>query len=162
MSKKLTVGNESFNYPITGTNNYGEGASDWAESITDAVAEFFGPGDIRTQEQALTAGASNANIPNLLFDMAYVQRVRIEGFVVRTTTGNIKTREAFVVEGISASNGTSLNISIEWIGDDTDIVLGTTGGQFTYTDAADAGVIADTTELKIKFAAKTQIDETAV
>lgn len=156
MSKKLTIGNESFDYPITGTNNYGEGASDWAEAATNAISEFFGPGDIRTSEAAL-ANNTTADVAGLVFDTAFVQRIRIEGFITRNITSPVEVRtEAFVIEG--AYNGTDFGYTVEFSGDDTQVDLFMSGGQVRYTSED----VTNTGDMTIKFAAKVQIDETAI
>jgi hypothetical protein len=152
MSKKLTVGNESFDYPITGTNNYGEGATDWSEAITDAVAEFFGPGDIRTTEAAL-ANNTTADVSGLVFDTAYVQRVKVEGIITRKFNSNPTKTESFMIEG--SYNTSEFNITVEFSGDDTEVELFMNGGQVRYTSAD----VADTSEMTIKFKASTIISE---
>lgn len=155
MSKKLTVGNESFDYPITGTNNYGEGATDWAEAINSAVSEFFGPGDIRTTEAAL-ANNTTADVSGLVFDTAFVQRIRIEGIITRKFNSSPTQTEAFIIEG--AYNTVDFNITVEFSGDDTEVDLFMNGGQVRYTSAD----VADTSEMTIKYSAKVIIDEEAV
>lgn len=156
MSKKLTVGNESFDYPITGTNNYGEGATDWADAVTDAVAEFFGPGDIRTTEAAL-ANNTTADVAGLVFDTAYVQRIKIEGIITRKISIPAATNvEAFIIEG--AYNGSEFNITVEFSGNDTEVDLFMVGGQVRYTSAD----VTNTSEMTIKFKASVIIDETAI
>lgn len=155
-SKKLTIGNETFDYPITGTPNYGEAASNWAEAATDAIAEFFGPGDIRTSEIALLEGQTNANIAGLSFDTAFVQRIEVQGLMTRKFTSNPTKAESFTMTGVY--NGTEFLYSMESQGDDTGITLTMSGGQVQYTSTT----VADTSELTIKFRARTIIDETAV
>lgn len=156
MSKKLTVGNESFDYPITGTNNYGEPATDWADAISDAVSEFFGPGDIRTTETAL-ANNTTADVAGLVFDISFVQRIKIEGLITRKISSPAETRvESFVVEG--AYNGSDFNITIEFSGDDTEVELFMVGGQVRYT----ASDVTNTSEMSIKFRAQTIVDEAAI
>lgn len=163
-NKKLSVGNDTFDYPINGTNNYAEGATGWAEAITDVVKEFFGPGDITTTETALIGtdnldGTSTGFISGLQFDTAFVQRIRVEGIITRKYTGaSMKATEveSFISEG--AYNGVEFNISNEFTGDDTEVELFIDGGQYKFTSVN----VADTQELKIKFTAKVIIDEEAI
>lgn len=155
MSKKLTVGSETFDYPTTGNINYGEEATGWSEAITDAVSEFFGPGDIKTTE-TLLANNTTDDIAGLAFDTSFVQRITVEGIITRKFNSSPTQVEAFSVEG--AYNGTEFNITAEYSGDDTDVVLFMNGGQFRYTSAD----VADTSELTIKFKASTIIDEEAI
>ena len=155
MSKKLTIGSESFDYPVTGGPNYGEPATGWAEAATDAISEFFGPGDIRTTEAALADGTT-ADIAGLSFDTAFVQRIEVTGIITRKFNSSPTKVESFTIEG--AYNGVEFNISAEYVGDDTQTTLFMNNGQFRYT----ADTVADTSEMSIKFQASTIIDETAV
>lgn len=155
MSKKITVGTESFDYPITGDSNYGEGATNTIEALADAVAEFFGPGDIKTSETALADGTT-ADVTGLSFDTTFVQRIEIKGFITRTFNSSPTKVEAFTIEG--AYNGTAFNISKTYDGEDTEVVLFMTAGQVRYTSQT----VADTNTLTIKYQASTIIDEDAV
>ena len=155
MTKKLTVGSESYDYPVQGDPNYGEPATDWADAVTDAVSEFFGPGDIRTTEAALVDGTT-ADVAGLSFDTAFVQRIEVTGIITRKFNSSPTKVESFTIEG--AYNGVEFNISLEYTGDDTQVTLFMNGGQMRYT----ADTVADTSEMSIKFQASTIIDETAV
>lgn len=163
-NKKLTVGNESYDYPITGTNNYGEGATDWAEAITDVASEFFGPGDITTTEAGLNGidngnGTSTGLVSGLTFDTAFVQRIKVEGILTReyTVASSLPQEvESFTIEG--AYNGSVFNITCEYAGDDTEIELFVDGGQFKFTSLNKA----NTLQLSIKYKASTIIDDEAV
>ena len=155
MSIKLAVGSESFNFPITGSINYGEGASDWAQAISSAVSEFFGPGDIRTTESSIQEGQAG-NIAGLLFDTSYVQRIHIKGIITRTLTNNDTLVESFLIEG--AYNGTQFNFSVQYEGDETEVEISATGGQFTYV----AGTVTDTSTISIKYNASTIVDEDSI
>ncbi len=155
MSKKLTIGSESFDYPVTGTPNYGEEATGWAEAVTDAVAEFFGPGDIKTTE-TLLQNNNTGDVSGLSFDTSFVQRIKVEGIITRKFNSSPTQTESFVSEG--SYNGTEFNITVEFSGEDTEVELFMLGGQFRYTSAD----IADTSELTIKYKATTIIDELKV
>lgn len=155
MTKKLTVGTESYDYPITGDENYGQDASGWAESITEAVAEIFGPGDIRTTE-TLLLNNTTGDITGLSFDTGFVQRIQVRGLITRKFNSSSTQTEAFVVEG--SYNGVELNITVDYSGEDTKVSLFTNGGQFRYTSED----VPDTSELSVKFNATTIIDESLV
>jgi len=156
MTKKLTVGSESFDYPVTSDNNYGEPATNWASEINDTVAEFFGPGDIKTTESVILDGTT-ANVAGLLFDTTFVQRIEITGIITRKFNSSPTKVEAFLVVG--SYNGVGdFDITVEFSGDDSEVTLAVTGGQFTYT----AATVADTSEMSIKFKAQTIIDKDAI
>ena len=157
MSKKLTIGSDSFDYPVTGSSNYGEEATGWAEAVTDAVSEIRGPGDISTTTKELIG--LSAPIPELLFDTAFVQRIEVTGILIREfTEGSGKSRqvESFSVEG--AFNGVEFNITQEFSGDDTQVSFSMIGGQFQFTSEN----VPDTASLRIKFKGKAIVDENVI
>lgn len=149
--KKLQVGDESFIYPIEGTDNYGEeaGANGWAGKVTEVLASIFGPNDILPTESPLVNGGSG-NINGLKFDTGAVKQVAIQAVIKRTYTDATPTEaEAVVIEG--AYNGSIFNISAAYAGDDTGVEIDTDNtGQFTYV-AEDK---TNTDSLTIKFSAK--------
>lgn len=163
-SKKLQIGNEIFDYPITGSSNYGEEATGWAEAATEAIKEIKGPGDISTTEVILIGtdnmdGTSTGFISGLQFDTSFVQRISVTGIITRDYTivsGRTREVESFVIEG--AYNGVEFNISEEMVGDDTRVELFIVGGQFKFTSVNDI----DTQTLKIKFKASALVDEEAL
>lgn len=157
MSKDLILRDEVFKYPDTGDSNYGEAASGWAEEATSILSDVSGPGDIPTTEVTLSGTSdgtyTTGTITNLVFDTAYVQSIIVTGFIQRTYTDATPDQvEFFRLEG--AYNGTSVNYSVEFSGDDTDFQFTNTGGQFTfkYLD------IANTDSVVIKFSGKAVID----
>lgn len=157
MSKKLTIGTQVFDYPITGSSNYGEEATGWAEAATDAIKEIKGPGDISTTETILVG--LDGFVSGLQFDTSFVQRISVTGIITREYTlasGKSREVESFVIEG--AYNGLEFNITQEFSGDDTEVEFYVVGGQFKFTSAD----VTDTLELKIKFSAKAVIDEEAL
>lgn len=157
MSKKLTVSTESFDYPVTGSDNYGEGATGWAEAINNAVAEFFGPGDIRTTETVLLEGQT-ADVTGLTFDASFVQRILVQGFITRTFNSATTRTESFVIEGTIPNTGADIQFSATYTGDDTGIEFSSNGGQIRYTSE----VIPDTNQITIKFKANAIIDESSI
>lgn len=163
-SKKLQVGNDTFDYPITGSSNYGEEATGWADAITEAVKEIKGPGDISTTETILAGtdnldGTSTGFVSGLQFDTSFVQRITVTGIITReykVASGKSREVESFTIEG--AYNGVEFNFTEEFSGDDTEVVLFMVGGQFKFTSVN----VVDTQELKIKFQGKALIDEDAL
>jgi hypothetical protein len=156
-SKKLTIGSQVFDYPITGTGNYGEEATAWAEAASEVLAEVKGPGDLSITETLLTG--TSGNISGLVFDTSFVQRIYITGLITRSFTdvsGLPDLVESFSIEG--AYNGSEFNFSQIFDGDDTDVEFTVTGGQFGYISVA----VPDTLQVSLKYQAKTVIDKTAL
>ena len=162
--KKLSVGSDTFEYPITGGSNYGEEATAWASAVSDVLAQVSGPGDIPTTETVLVGtdngdGTSTGLVSGLIFDTSFVQRIEIKGIITREYTlisGKSQEVESFVIEG--AYNGTEFVITHEFAGDDTEVFFFPDGGQFKFTSVN----VADTETLSTKFQAKVLIDEEAV
>jgi len=158
MSSTRILRDEIYEYPDTGDINYGEEASGWVEEATDILGNVSGPGDIPTTEVTLTGTDDgthiNGIITNLIFDTAYVQRVDITGFITRTFTDATPDRvEAFHSEG--AYNGTSLNISTDFSGDDADLEFTVAGGQIGFSYLK----IVNTDTVTIKYKASAIVDE---
>jgi len=156
MAKDLQVGEEIFEYPVTGSSNYGEEATGWAEEVTEALKEVKGPGDISTTETIL-AGTSG-DIAGLQFDTSFVQRVLIEGLITREFNTNPTIYESFTIEGIY--NGSEFLINSEFVGQDTNVSFDTVGGQFRFETVADPDDAPN--GLSIKYKAKAIIDESAL
>ena len=157
MTKKLQVGDEVFNYPLTGDINYGEDATDWADSVTEALKTVQNPGDIPVTEAVLVGTSdgtfTTGTIPGLSFDTSFVQRIFVEGQITREFVADPTDVESFSIEGVY--NGSEFKISANYSGDDTEVTLNVTGGQFTFKSLDDV----NTTNITIKFKAKTIIDE---
>ena len=160
MSKPLVIGDEIYNYPTTGEINYGEDATGWAEAATGVIAEVSGPGDIPTTEVTLSdkgatvSGRYEGNIVNLSFDTAYVQSIKIGGHITRTYTDATPDQvEYFEVK--ASYNGSDINFSVDYTGDDTEFEFGVTAGQFTFSYLE---TVVDEL-VTIKYSAKTKVDE---
>jgi hypothetical protein len=90
----------------------------------------------------------------MTFDTAYVQSIIITGHITRTYTDATPDQvEYFEING--AYNGSVINFSSEFSGDDTELTFATNGGQFqfSYLD------IVNTDTVTIKFSASTKVDE---
>jgi hypothetical protein len=158
MSKNLVVGDEVYEYPDTGDINYGEEATNWAESITEIVQEIRGPGDIPITGISLIGASSGGfvtgDITKLTFDTAYVQRIEVTGFVTRTFSDATPTKvEGFVIEG--AFNGSEINYTVEYSGEETELEITVSGGQFGFKYKE----IDHTDQVSIKFRGKAQVNE---
>jgi hypothetical protein len=165
MSKPLIIRDEVFEYPTTGDSNYGEEASNWAEAVTDVLAEITGPGDIPTSEYTLTGTDNNGfiegTIQKLVFDTSYVQSIEVSGFFKKTYEDQSYKIENFKMEGIYNLSTNEFIVSTYYIGDDTktEIDINPSGqGIFSYNNETNiGGSLVET--VTIKYSAKTKIDE---
>jgi hypothetical protein len=158
MSIKLTLGDDVYDYPTTGTINYGEEATNWAEKVSTILRQISGPGDIPLTEVDLigtdTGTEITGNITNLLFDTAFTQSIEVNGFLTRTYVDATPDQvEQFTIKG--AYNGTEINFSVDYSGDDTEVEFSVVGGQFKFTYLK----ITNTETVKIKYSAKAIVDE---
>jgi len=158
MSIKLTLGDDVYDYPTTGTINYGEEATNWAEKVSAILRQISGPGDIPLTEVDLigtdTGTEITGNITNLLFDTAFTQSIEVNGFLTRTYVDATPDQvEQFTIKG--AYNGTEINFSVDYSGDDTEVEFSVVGGQFKFTYLK----ITNTETVKIKYSAKAIVDE---
>lgn len=139
MSKRLTVGNQVFEYPDnTQSPGWGEAASDWAEAVSDILEVFQGPNDLVSQIQDLpiTTGA----IPGVIFSTANVASFKFEYAILNGTS----VLESGVINGVN--NGTTFLIDREQLND----ALGSfsmVGSALHYTNGGSG--------TQIKFSAKT-------
>lgn len=157
MPKDLQIGSNIYEYPTPGEPaGWSEGASDWAEGVTNALATVQGPNDILLTSSSLvipdgspeTAGPFNVN--GFLFDSGTVQGFEAQFLVTRTYTDATPTE---VESGnlVGNNNGSDFFISISSIGD--------TGISFSITSEGQVQYIleerANTQNIQIKFKAKT-------
>ena len=157
MSKTLVVGDEAYEYPDTGDINYGEAATGWAEAMTEIASEVSNQGDIPVTETVLVGSIvglyTEGNITGMKFDSAYVQKIKIEGYIKRTYTDATPDKvEDFVIEG--NYNGSQFNFSVNYAGDDTELEFSELSGQFKFKYLNEA----NQDEVTVKFIAKTLID----
>lgn len=140
MSKRLTVGNQVFEYPDNTQNpGWGEQAAEWAEAVTDVLQVFQGPNDLVSQSTNLPI---NGAIPGVIFSTASVASFKFEYSILNSVGGVLEVGE---INGINT--GTTFDLQQEQFGDDL--------GSFTmvfqnmhYTKNSGNGTI-------IKFSAKT-------
>jgi len=164
MSIKLTLGDDVYDYPTTGTINYGEEATNWAEKVSVILRQISGPGDIPLTEKNLigtdTGTEVTGNIVDLIFDITFTQSIEVNGFLTRTYFDTTPVSEQipdqveqFTIKG--AYNGTEINFSVDYSGDDTEVEFSVVGGQFKFTYLK----ITNTETVKIKYSAKAIVDE---
>lgn len=163
MSKNLTIRDEVFPYPEEGENNYGEAATDWAESVTDVLSDVTGAGDIGTTEVSPLNGTSDGTyttgtITNFKYDTNFVQSIEASGFITRTYDDDSFIVENFTMNGVV--NGTAVDFTVSFSGTDTNFDFTETAGQFGFSYLDDDGAIGkDTASVSIKFKSNVIIDE---
>lgn len=160
MSKDLQIGSNIYEYPSPGEPaGWSEGASDWAEGVTNALATVQGPNDILLTSSSLTIPDSNDpgtigtfNVNGFLFDSATVQGFDAQFLVTRTyTDATPKEVESGDILGNGTGTGGDFFISVSSIGDTGISFSITSDGQVQYTlEERD-----NTQNIQIKFKAKT-------
>lgn len=160
-TKKLTIGNDTFEYPINGTGNYGEEATAWANAVTVALQEVKGPGDISTTETTLVGvdngdGTSTGIVSGLLFDVSFVQAIEINGLITRTFTDTSIDVEYVSIKG--GYDGVEFYFTEEYNGEDTEVEFSFDGGQVKFTSVNDANTVSRT----FKFTAKAIVDSSVI
>jgi hypothetical protein len=161
MPKLLTVGNEEFEFPLTGENaGYGSEITDWAEAVTIALETVQKPNDIPTTSEiplnADIALNTSAPIPGFSFPTAEV--IAIEGkylFKRSYTTigdGNVVVMEVGFIEGFF--NGVDWGISIRTTGDAGVLITINSFGQMLYQSTLAFPVGATNKALTIVYEAK--------
>lgn len=149
MTKRLTVGDESFEFPEQGNVGWGEEATDWAEQVSLTLANVVGPQDILLRETPLNISQPTfADVVGLKFDVSKVQQVIVEGLITRTFNNATPTiAQSFKAEGIY--NGSDFFITLEFSGNaDCGVTLAVlSNGQFQYT----TDVVANTDTISIKY-----------
>lgn len=159
MPKILTVGNEEFEFPLTGENaGYGSEVTDWAEAVTDALSTVQKPNDIPTTAPiSLTQLAINTptNIPGFVFSTAEVMAIDAKYVFTKSYTessiNKVETEVGFI-EGFF--DLTNWGISIETTGDAGVLLSITPAGQMQYTLTKDFPVGSTNRQLSIAFEAK--------
>lgn len=133
MSKPLTIGSETFDFPINGQNSgWGEQVTDWAEAVTNALQTVQGPADILlTTANIINNQSTFVNINGFSFSTATVEAFTAEYYVLRTTAIPAASK---VESGHISGNydGTAWLISIQNTGDAGIDFQITSGGQLQY------------------------------
>ena len=162
MSKPLTINNKTFNYPTPGESpGWGEDATDWAEEVTDVIANVSGPGDISLSTATIANNQSSAtNVTGLAFDATVVRGANIQYTITRS--GTVSASPVVQVEEGEIHivyNGSSWELTRSYVGE-ADITLTiTNAGQFQYVSddiSGGAGVTGYTGTMKFKATAITQ------
>jgi len=159
MSKDLQIGSNIYEYPSPGEPaGWSEGASDWAQGVTDALATVQGPNDILLTSSSLVIPDGTPenqgpfNVNGFLFDSATVQGFEAQFLVTRTyTDATPKQVESGDIMGNGTGTGGDFFISVSSIGDTGISFSITANGQVQYV----LEERANTQNIQIKFKAKT-------
>lgn len=160
MPKILTVGNEEFEFPLSGENaGYGSEVTDWAEAVTTALETVQKPNDIPTTSEidlnAEIALNTPAPVPGFSFSTAEV--IAIESkyvFKRQYTLGGVDyvKMEVGFIEGYF--DLVEWGISIRTTGNIGVLVTIDSSGQVLYQTTEDFPVGAINKRLSIVYEAK--------
>jgi hypothetical protein len=161
MPKLLTVGNEEFEFPLTGENaGYGSEVTDWAEAVTTALETVQKPNDIpTTAEIPLNADALPSDpaiaIPGFSFPTSEVIAIDAKYLIKRsytTISGNVVVMEVGFIEGYFS--GVDWGISIRTTGDAGISITINPSGQMLYQVTQNFPVGSTNKSLTIIYEAK--------
>lgn len=135
MSKVLNVNNTNFNYPEPGEDvGWGEGATGWAEAVTEVLTTVIGPGDIiQTNYPLVNNQASFIPVVGFIFNNATVKAVTCTYRIFRTD-GTVDLSEQGEIKFIYKPETSNWFMTREYVGDNSGVNLDiTSGGQVQYT-----------------------------
>lgn len=152
MAKDLQIGSTVYPYPEPGEGaGWSEGATSWAEGVTDALATVQGPNDILLTTATLANNQPTPqDIVGLDFDTGQVQHITVEFLLIRSYTDATPTEtESGTI--IGNYSGSDFYISPDSIGDTGVEFSITSVGQMQYTSEDRL----NTDNLTIKYRART-------
>jgi hypothetical protein len=160
MPKLLTVGNEEFEFPISGENaGYGSEITDWAEAVTTALETVQKPNDIPTTAEIPLNADILINTPEAIpgFSFSTAEVIAIESkylFRREWTVGvtNYIKMEVGFIEGYF--DGFEWGISIRTTGDAGVLITINSAGQMRYQTTEDFPVGSTNKSLSIVYEAK--------
>ena len=141
MSKNLTVGSETFEYPEQGTNpGWGPDATDWAEAVTDQLTLVSGPNDIPDTTTTILNNQSTAQDIGVGSSALQFSGVAVRSFVVVYAVTRGAAVESGKMEGnFDGTNWVMQHDNVKDAGMDFEI---TSAGQIQYFSDDDvAGTI---------------------
>jgi hypothetical protein len=167
MPKILTVGNEEFEFPLSGENaGYGSEITDWAEAVTIALQTVQKPNDIPTtaeiqlnQDVALN---TETPIPGFSFSIAEVIAIESKYLFKREWSVGLQNfieMEVGFIEGFYDKN--NWNISIRTTGDASVLITINPNGQMLYQTTKNFPIEALNKKLSIVYEAKV-INQTVI
>lgn len=136
----LTIKGNVYDYPSTGTPpGWGEGATDWAQAVTNVLSTLLAPGDILQSSFAIdNKTLSYTNINLLSFDGAVVRAANVSYAIYRTSStnlsGKVEQGTLFLTYDNAAASGSKWIISRQNSGE--------SGVSFNCTDAGQVQYIS--------------------
>jgi hypothetical protein len=129
----LIINSIPYQYPIPGDSpGWGEGATDWAEAVTEVLNDLVSPTDIlQTTFSVANNNTSSANVSGLSFNTGLVRAAFIKYSIYRVSTSNPSGQseggEMIAVYDNSAATGNKWSLT-------QGPVNGNSGITFTMTD----------------------------
>jgi hypothetical protein len=148
MSVTLTVNNIPFEYPVSGDEpGWAEGATGWAEEVTEVLGELLGPNDIIETTFNIQNNISTfTNIASLSFNTGEVRGAAINYTIYRvsdtTTSGKAESGTINIVYDNAAASGSKWTYTVFGVNGNSGVTFDVTdAGQFQYksTDIGSAG-----------------------
>lgn len=155
MSKNITIGNDIYPYPTTGTpSGWGEAATDIIEAIGDKLQTLTGTYDINTTEDQIDDAIDEAggaeSVVGLIFNKLAVSSF-ICNYNVYRTDGTTPIEESGTINGYYDNGDSAWYINVNSVGNaGIDFVINT-DGQIQYYTTTMGGSYAGS----IKFRART-------
>lgn len=153
MAINLSVGGITYSYPTRNDELWSNGATSWAQAVTNQLQVVSVTGDIapNTLVNLTNNQVSAANIPNLLFNPILIRAAFIEYYIQRTKSGE-ELSEAGHLYLIYRDLDTTWEIAQVGVNADTTGITFsvTNGGQVQYTSTNYTGQTA----CKLKFRAR--------
>lgn len=143
MSREFIVENTPYTYPDAGDSpGWGEGATDWAQAVTNALVKLINANDIL--ETSFTIANNQAvatDITGLFIDVTQVRAVEIDYSVRRTTdVPAVEVTETGKIIAVYENNSNTWSYTRTSTGDDTGTEITVTPtGQFQYTSTDISG-----------------------
>lgn len=141
MSKNLSVNGNNFSYPEAGDPpGWGEGASNWADEVTEVLNTLSNVNNVLETTFILTNGQTTpANVTDLVFSTSSVRAAEIDYSVYITTDSEELTETGKLVIAYSNVSGT-WDIAQYALMDDSGIEFSIlNSGQVQYTTTTIAG-----------------------
>lgn len=140
MARTLIVNNTSYSYPDPGDDpGWGEGATGWAQAVTDVLNTLLGAADILETTATILANAPTPVAVNgLLFNPAIVRAGVIDYAITRTSdeapTGFLEEGYISFLYDPSAGPGDRFKLTRQATGDSlVEFEIDETTGQVSYT-----------------------------
>lgn len=141
MALALTVGNQTFQFPIEGTKpGWGEEVSSWAQAVTDVLTGLFGPHDISNTAVTIANNISTATNVGAGATALFFPPTAVRSFVVTYAVTRDSSVESGTMEGFY--NGVDWDFFHSHIGNAGVDFQITSAGQVQYFSTDDvSGII---------------------